>query len=563
MTAPGDIIEGRYRIISTLGEGGMGTVFLAEHTLIKRRVAIKILHPELATDANIVERFLNEARAAGTLGHPNIVESTDMGVTHDHVPYIVFEYLEGALLTDEIYRVKVMPVRRAIRIAQQIASALDAAHAAGIIHRDLKCDNVFLTDKDDTTDHVKVLDFGISRFQHVDERSGGLVMGTPEYMAPEQISDPDGIDSRADIYALGVILYEMLAARRPFAMEDDPRALMTRILSEPPPPLGRPEVPHALAEMIVGKLLAKSPAQRFQSMFEVETALDAFFTPSHGTDGDGARRRKPVPTMEADGQGVVMARRIVTSPRAGSHVQLPPAPAAKRPLALYGLAGAGLLVGVIGIVMGMSREARAPAPVEAGSVAGRAVQPETTIETRPVTMRTIDLVLEANAVGGKVSFRRRVVATPTTLQLAPNTIVEMVEVSAPGRKTMRYWLTLDRPTKLLARLPEGKGVLEATDDEILVALGEMADPEPVAVATSSTKREGDAEKRRAHARARTKRRVGRSAGAEPAPGPSDAPEAPAELGSSNELAPPTPAPTELDPPPPPAPLPAPEEATLR
>src|SRR5436190_1750753 len=131
----GDVIEGRYRILKILGEGGMGTVFLVEHTLIKRRLALKLLHPELATDASVVERFMNEARAAGTLGHPNIVESTDMGFTPEGVPYIVFEYLEGSLLTDEIYRVKGMPVRRAVRIARQIASALSAAHTAGIVHR--------------------------------------------------------------------------------------------------------------------------------------------------------------------------------------------------------------------------------------------------------------------------------------------------------------------------------------------------------------------------------------------------------------------------------------------
>src|SRR5580692_726475 len=154
----GDIIEGRYRIHKVLGEGGMGTVFLAEHTLIKRRVAIKILHPELATDSDVIERFMNEARAAGTLGHPNIVESTDMGFTQNNVPYIVFEYLEGSLLTDEIYRVKGMPQRRALRVAEQIASALHAAHNAGIVHRDLKTDNIFLTDKDEALDHVKVLD---------------------------------------------------------------------------------------------------------------------------------------------------------------------------------------------------------------------------------------------------------------------------------------------------------------------------------------------------------------------------------------------------------------------
>src|SRR5690242_16173085 len=226
-----DVVDGRYRIIRVLGQGGMGTVFLAEHTLIHRRVAIKILHRELALDADVVERFMNEARAAGTLGHPNIVESTDMGFTADRVPYIVFEFLEGALLTDEIYRVGGLPLRRAVRIAQQIASALHAAHSARIVHRDLKSDNIFLADRNDTLDHVKVLDFGISRFLAADteQTRRSIVMGTPEFMAPEQITVPNLVDLRADVYALGVILYEMLTARRPFSNED-PRTLLHRIV---------------------------------------------------------------------------------------------------------------------------------------------------------------------------------------------------------------------------------------------------------------------------------------------------------------------------------------------
>src|SRR5689334_6349264 len=193
----GDTLEGRYKIIKTVGEGGMGTVYLAEHMLIKRKVAIKILRSELAADSAVVERFMNEARAAGAIGHPHIVESTDMGFTRDEVPFIVFEYLEGTLLTDEIYRVRGMPPRRALRIATQIASALQAAHAAGIIHRDLKSDNVFLTKKGEA-DHVKVLDFGISRFLTGSDRTavGGNLLGTPEFMAPEQVTAPDTIDHR-------------------------------------------------------------------------------------------------------------------------------------------------------------------------------------------------------------------------------------------------------------------------------------------------------------------------------------------------------------------------------
>ncbi len=274
----GDTVEGRYRIIRELDQGGMGSVFLAEHVLIKRRVAIKVLKPELAEDADVIERFMNEARAAGTLGHPNIVESTDMGFTREGVPYIVFEYLEGSLLTDEIYRVGGMPVRRAVRIARQIASALNAAHHAGVVHRDLKTDNVFLTDKEEASDHVKVLDFGISRFLEPEDGRSGVrsqIMGTPQFMAPEQITDPDTVDKRADIYALGVILYEMLTARRPFT-SDDSDALINDILHTAPPALNLAECPPGLQEMLFTKMLAKDRAERYSTMKDVEGALEAF-----------------------------------------------------------------------------------------------------------------------------------------------------------------------------------------------------------------------------------------------------------------------------------------------
>ncbi|MFT3700545.1 MAG: serine/threonine-protein kinase [Kofleriaceae bacterium] len=274
----GDAVEGRYKILRELDQGGMGSVFLAEHQLIKRRVALKLLRADLAEDADVLERFMNEARAAGTLGHPNIVESTDMGFTRDGVPYIVFEFLEGALLTDEIYRVRGLPVRRALRIARQIASALNAAHAAGIVHRDLKSDNVFLTDRDGQTDHVKVLDFGISRFIEAEDspEKRSMVIGTPQFMAPEQITNPEAVDQRTDVYALGVILYEMLSAARPFENEEDPDALFKSIVEDAAPPFDVPDLPPGLETMIRERFLAKDPAERFSSMADVEAALSAF-----------------------------------------------------------------------------------------------------------------------------------------------------------------------------------------------------------------------------------------------------------------------------------------------
>jgi serine/threonine protein kinase len=272
---PGDVVDGRYRILRTLADGGMGTVFLAEHLLIKRRVAIKLLHAELASDSGMVHRFLNEASAAGTLGHPHIVESTDMGFTPDRVPYIVFEYLEGCLLTEEIRRLGRLPIRRSLLIARQIASALEAAHHAQIAHLDLKSDNVFLTSRGDAPDHAKLLDFGISRFMAADEEvtQPGILMGTPEYMAPEQVTEPAQADCRADVYALGVVLYEMLEGHCPFA-SDDSRCVLHRIVYESPPPLVRP-VPQALACLLFDGLLVKSRRKRLSSMTEIIPLLDA------------------------------------------------------------------------------------------------------------------------------------------------------------------------------------------------------------------------------------------------------------------------------------------------
>jgi serine/threonine protein kinase len=495
----GDVIEGRYRIIRTLGEGGMGTVFLAEHALIKRRVAIKILHPELATDANVIERFMNEARAAGTLGHPNIVESTDMGFTNNHVPYIVFEFLEGALLTDEIYRVGGLPVRRAVRIASQIASALHAAHNANIVHRDLKSDNVFLTDKDDAFDHVKVLDFGISRFLMLDDKQKSMVMGTPEFMAPEQITDPESVDRRADVYALGVILYEMLTARRPFASEDDPRQLMHRIVHEEPPPLMRPEVPHGLADTILGKMLAKHPDDRYQTMSDVEIALESFITRSDGTPVP-MRRSQPiavvsdedVPSLPAnlhdlarDSKTIPRPAKVANTPYPGGaaadtltpmamkQVMLTPA-AAKKPYALYAMAGVGIAIGAVGLAFGLKGKSGG----EVAQTPQPAVQQPQPAAAMPVPKEAqkITVQLDADVANARVIFRRHIAGAPTTMQINSSDVVELVEVSAPGYRTARFWLTFDRPTHLKAHLAKGVGIAEATEEETLVALGEIGAP---------------------------------------------------------------------------------------
>jgi serine/threonine protein kinase len=277
----GTVLDGRYQIVREIGVGGMSTVYLAEHALIGRRVAVKVLHAEVARSAESVARFMAEARTVGTLGHPNVIASTDMGHLPDGRPYLILEYLEGWTLAEELESVGRLPFQRAVHIAMQIASGVGAAHGRGIVHRDLKSDNVFLTQSEHAADEVKILDFGISKFLESPLETGqtqrGIILGTPDFMAPEQIHSPELVDHRADIYALGTILYHMLTGRTPFENTPAPK-LWNRILNESPRPIGSPDVPGPLGE-IIQRLLAKDPADRPQSMVDVFDALLPFAYP--------------------------------------------------------------------------------------------------------------------------------------------------------------------------------------------------------------------------------------------------------------------------------------------
>ncbi|HEY8141917.1 MAG TPA: protein kinase [Kofleriaceae bacterium] len=494
---PGDVIEGRYRIIEVVGEGGMGTVYLAEHALIKRRVAVKILRPDLASDANVIKRFMNEARAAGTLGHPNIVESTDMGFIDVSVPYIVFEYLEGSLLTDEIARLGSLPVRRAVKITRQIASALGAAHHAGIVHRDLKSDNIFLTDRGELMDHVKVLDFGISKFLEAgdDRTRRGMVMGTPEFMAPEQITDPDSVDVRSDVYALGATLYEMLAGRRAFT-NDDPRTLLHRIVHTEAPAIERPDLPRGLYDLVF-KMMAKNPDERLQDMADVEAVLDLYATHSDAAPRAAGRPRRTAVALEDTApQSAVTASKAVPrdtpvpfdaartpwpSSEPGTLTSVGAAPPRRSPVryAAFAVAAAGLVFAGAWLgprLSGAGTSGVAPAPAAAPAIV---TMPGAATTAAPAERPVVDLAVEADAPGARVVFRRRLSAAPFNASVRASDIVELVEVDAPGRKTVRYWLTIDRPTSLRVQLPKGAGMVEATEAEILVALGEAEPPAQV------------------------------------------------------------------------------------
>lgn len=276
---PGDLIDGRYRIVSLLGEGGMGAVFLAEHTGLSKEVALKVIHPSFAGDGEIRARFSREAMASARIDHPHVASALDIGTLPEGSAYLVMPLVRGPSLADVLDEGP-MPWPRAASIAAQIADALEAAHAAGIVHRDLKPDNVVLVPREDGRDHVKVLDFGIAGLSGEDPSLGrpltrvGVVMGTPGYMSPEQAIG-EVVDARTDLYALGVILWEAVVGRTLFAGHEI-TGIVTQQLTTVPPPVASltTTVPPEL-DALITKLLSRSRDERPARAGDVRDALVA------------------------------------------------------------------------------------------------------------------------------------------------------------------------------------------------------------------------------------------------------------------------------------------------
>jgi serine/threonine-protein kinase len=276
----GQVLADSYEVTRLLGEGGMGRVYEARHTrLTGKRFAIKFLYPYLARQPEVVTRFQREAEAASAIAHPNVVEVHDVNVTPDGQPYIVAELLQGEELGEYLERARKLPVADAVRVVRQICKALGAAHESGVIHRDVKPENVFLTGDVSRLEHatVKVIDFGISKVAHAGDAltKTGVVMGTPDYMAPEQARG-DRVDARVDVYAVGAILYRALTGKKPFEGLDAMATLTAVLVQEPGrPTLVNPDVPLAL-ELVIQRAMAKDPKDRYPSMQELERELAAF-----------------------------------------------------------------------------------------------------------------------------------------------------------------------------------------------------------------------------------------------------------------------------------------------
>jgi serine/threonine-protein kinase len=395
-----------YEVRSLLGEGGMGAVYVAEHPLIGRKVAVKVLKRAFAEDATLVQRFLNEARAANAIHHANIIEILDAGTLDDGLPYLIMELLEGESLGSRLRRAGRLGAGDAIEIACQAASALTAAHAKNIVHRDLKPDNLFLVRDRDVAvpERVKVLDFGIAKLQK--ELSGpvhtntGSILGTPPYMSPEQCRGvSEEIDHRSDVYSLGIILYEMICGRPPFTSQGFGDVLMMQMAMVPPPPSSlNPEIPPPLERTIL-RALEKRREDRFATMADFHAELSAQRTQSGLSRGS---------LSEAD----ALKPTLAPSPPVGEKVVTTPVPArSRRPVLLGGAALAGAAVVIVALSLGSrGREVpTAPSPERVAAPSPAATPPPPAAEApRPAPAPVVDgTAAPARVVEAKAPVRRR------------------------------------------------------------------------------------------------------------------------------------------------------------
>jgi len=271
-------VVGSYRITGQIAVGGMGTVYRAEHTLIGRVAAIKVLHPEMTTSREIVTRFFNEAKATSGIKHPGIVEVFDFGYMQSGHAYLVMEFLEGETLSQRMRARGIVSEGEAAMLMRGVCSALAAAHAKGVVHRDLKPDNIFIVPEPDSPigERTKILDFGIAKLTEVGEGNqhtkAGAVMGTPTYMSPEQCRGTGEVDHRADLYSIGCMLYELVIGRPPFNQTGAGELLGAHLFVEPEPPSRHGRITPEL-EALIMRLLDKKPDRRVQTATELAQLL--------------------------------------------------------------------------------------------------------------------------------------------------------------------------------------------------------------------------------------------------------------------------------------------------
>ena len=390
----GRVLDGRYRVERLLGRGGMGAVYEGRHAIVGKRVAIKMLHAEFAANEEVLKRFYREAQAAAAIGHKNIIDVMDVGVTPTGEPYLVMEYLEGEDLESMLARTGPLSVEAACAILEPALLALGAAHAKGIVHRDLKPANIFLCQVEGGRPTVKLIDFGISKMSGgagtTKLTQTGSLLGTPSYMSPEQARGGLDVDHRTDIYAMGVILYQMLTGELPFK-GDNYNTLLISVLTESPRSLRElnPAIP-ADVDALVLKELDKDPAARSQSAAEMLAAfgrLEAYKERESGMSLLGTKIKNGVAGGDlggpSEGKGSKSsASRVLSQMAKGTPGAWSGTAAKKGPskVLVVGLVAAVLIIGVVAIVLvkGNSSSTPVTAPVAAPVSAAPTAQSENT-----------------------------------------------------------------------------------------------------------------------------------------------------------------------------------------
>ena len=368
-TRVGRTAGGKYRLVRLLGSGGMGEVYEAQHSIVGRRFAIKFLHPDLAGNTEIVARFQREAQAAGSLENENIAAVVDAGSADDGAPYLVMEYLEGEDLAQLLVRTGPLPVPRAAYIMIQACRGLVAAHARNIVHRDLKPENLFICKRNDGSDLAKVLDFGIAKLHTGGDGTGlthtGATMGTPFYMSLEQARGAKEVDHRTDIYALGVILYEILSGAKPHPGESY-NEILYHVISNEPAPLDslRVGLPAGLAT-VVHKAMAREAEDRYASVVDLMEALIPFagraVTPLRTSLGATVPSPSSIPKIPTPKEPLPASPEPKEAKKAVDRVSL-----GHRRFVLLGVVavvGAVALGVVLWLALGRRPETQAPPPV--------------------------------------------------------------------------------------------------------------------------------------------------------------------------------------------------------
>ena len=430
-----DLIGGHYRVVRTIGKGGMGTVYEAENTWTQRRVAVKVMRPEVARDGELASRFMQEARATSRLAHPNIIDVLDMGQDQAlGALYIVEEYLTGHDLRVHLNLVGRMSPRDALDVVLPVMEALSEAHAHGIVHRDLKPDNIFLAE---TSRGIvpTLIDFGVAKMvaSGSDEvglqTRVGMLMGTPSYMAPEQGRGDTAVDGRADIWSLGVVLYEMLAGRRPHDALTAP-GLIAQIIYQDPIPLDQaaPELPADLVAAVMGAL-QRDLAKRYPTMRDFEDALRSCDLLRVGTS---AVTSPPTP------EPAPVASEPPPTKRSASHVGR---------VALVAALGVGVALLSAALIHGTNPVARHAIPAVTAQPASRPAATEPVL-TEPVLSAPV--------------LTEPVVANPTALEPAPlATAAPAARAAAPRRAPVR--VVRPRPARpARPEPPEGEESVESS-----------------------------------------------------------------------------------------------------